>query len=273
MTAVCGAVAACVAVACLVLAPLGARRTTIVHPERALLRTAGWTRGPLQWEGSRCLIVVAACAGAALGAPVLFIAIAAAVPSVVLRWRASVRRRRAARGTLAILQSAHAAVRSGSGLAPALRAALDRSDPLLRESFDAALRAFELNDTLDEALRQAAARAWDPRLAYAMDALALVAAEDLPTMRAAAMIGAAADRLAFEQRLAEEIAARTAGLRAQIVLLALVVPGLASYLALTMPGLAHTLTSPLGVLVLIPVATVLEVAGILASRAIVGGSG
>lgn len=270
MIVFCGAVAVGVAVACVALVPLAPRGTMVGHPERGLLATAGWTRGPWLWEVIRCAGVAAACAAATIGAPAILVVLAAIAPSVLLRWRASTRRRLAGRGALAVLQGAHAAIRSGNGLARALRNALERADPLLREPFDEALRAFDLNAALDAALRRAADHAWDARVAYALDALALVAAEDLPSSRAAAMIGAAADRLAFEQRLAEEVAARTAGLRAQIVLLALIVPALASYLAITMPGLAQTLTSPLGTFVLMPAAAVLEIAGIVASRSIAG---
>ena len=270
MIVLCGAIAVGLAVTCAALVPVASRDTVVGHPERQLLATAGWTCGPWLWEVIRCAGVAAACTAAAMGAPAILVALAAIAPSVVLRWRASRRRRAAGRGALAVLQGVHAAVRPGNGLARALRTALERADPLLREPFDEALRAFDLNDTLDGSLHRAAGRAWDGRVAYVLEALALVAAEDLPSSRAAAMIGAAADRLAFEQRLAEEVAARTAGLRAQIVLLALIVPALASYLAITMPGLAQTLMSPLGTFVLMPAAAVLEIAGIVASRSIAG---
>ena len=53
------------------------------------------------------------------------------------------------------------------------------------------------------------------------------------------------------------------------MLLALLVPALALYLVATMPGLAATLASPVGRLVLLPAAAVFELAGIVASRAIV----
>ena len=75
-----------------------------------------------------------------------------------------------------------------------------------------------------------------------------------------------ADRLAFEERLDEEVRARTGGLRAQVILLALVVPAIAAYIALTVPSLAATLGQPIGRFVLIPAAAVLEVVGVIASR-------
>jgi Flp pilus assembly protein TadB len=176
----------------------------------------------------------------------------------------------AAARALDVLQGTHAALRSGLPLAPALRAALERAPLGTADPFERALRAFELNAPLDGALRDAAHEATDRRVALALEALALVAAEQLPASRAAAVVASVSDRLAFDARLADEVRARTSGVRAQIVLLALLVPALALYLVMTLPGLAATLTSPLGMFVLIPSAIVFETAGIVASRAIAG---
>jgi Flp pilus assembly protein TadB len=94
-------------------------------------------------------------------------------------------------------------------------------------------------------------------------------AEQLPASRCATLIETAVDRLVFEQRMADDVRARTAGLRVQIVLLAALVPGLALYLCLTVPGLAETLSMPLGRFVLLPLAALLETTGIIASRRVV----
>jgi Flp pilus assembly protein TadB len=53
------------------------------------------------------------------------------------------------------------------------------------------------------------------------------------------------------------------------VLLAALVPGLALYLAMTVPGMRETFTMPLGRFVLLPLAAILETAGIFASRRLV----
>jgi Flp pilus assembly protein TadB len=185
------------------------------------------------------------------------------------RWRRYRSRERAAVGALGVLASIHAALRSGVPLAPSLRLALEDVDPRISEPFDRALRDFDLNAALDVALRAAAAGAGDRRQALALEALALVAGEQLPASRAAAVIASVADRLSFEERLLAEVRARTSGLRAQIALLAMLVPALALYLVATMPGLAATLATPLGTHVLLPAALLFEIAGILASRAIV----
>lgn len=94
----------------------------------------------------------------------------------------------------------------------------------------------------------------------------------LPYDRAGILVAAVADRLAFEERLDEEIRARTAGLRSQVILLALVVPAIAAYLALTVPSLAATLGQPIGRFVLIPAAAALEVIGVIASRRAIEGA-
>lgn len=226
--------------------------------------------------GAVAIGVAVACIGLALCSPV-----GAARPrtwrtrdaaALAIGW---IHRRREAANLAAasveVLGATHAAMRSGLPLAPALRLALERAPVVAADPFRRALRAFELNAPLDGALRDMARQATDPRVALALEALALVAAEQLPATRAAAVIGSVGDRLAFEARLAGEIRARTSGVRAQIVLLALLVPALALYLVVTLPGLGATLTSPLGLFVLIPGACLFEIAGILASRAVIRG--
>lgn len=178
---------------------------------------------------------------------------------------------RAAAGATAVLQGTHAALRSGLPIALALRAALVAVDQPAREPFESALRAFDLNASLGEALRDVAAQTRDRRLVLALEALALVASEQLPAARAASIVAGVADRLAFEERLLAEVRARSSGLRAQIVLLALLVPAIALYLVLTLPGLGATLATPLGARVLVPAAIAFETLGIVASRAIVRG--
>jgi len=106
----------------------------------------------------------------------------------------------------------------------------------------------------------------------ALETLAMGIASRLPYDRAGILVAAVADRLAFEERLDEEIRARTAGLRSQVVLLALVVPAIAAYLAFTVPSLAATLGQPIGRFVLIPAALALEVIGVIASRRAIEGA-
>lgn len=268
-----GALAAALAVTCLVLAPFGAPlpRTAIAHPEGDVLRDAGWSRSLLWWECLRVLSTICGLAIAgSLGALPLGL-IGAAVPSVVARALAAGRRDARARDTLSLLQMTLAALRSGEGLPEALRLAAHSDRELVPGPFAAAVREFDLGAPLDVALRTVRARARDHRVAFGLEALSLCVAERLPASRCATLVASAVDRLVFEQRLADDMRARTAGLRAQIVLLAALVPGLALYLAVTMPGLAETLGTPLGRFVLVPLASILELTGIYASRRVVSG--
>jgi Flp pilus assembly protein TadB len=114
--------------------------------------------------------------------------------------------------------------------------------------------------------------ATDTRSRIALETLAMGIASRLPYDRAGILVSAVADRFAFDERLDEEIRARTAGLRSQVVLLALVVPAIAAYLAFTVPSLAATLGQPIGRFVLIPAAMALEVIGVIVSRRAIDGA-
>lgn len=175
----------------------------------------------------------------------------------------------AAARSLDVLQVTSSALLAGMPLAASLRLAIVRAAPVRDDSYLRVMRAIDLNTPLDEALRDAAAQASDRRTLLALDALALVASERLPASRAGVVVASVADRLAFEAQLLEEVRARASGVRAQILLLALLVPALGLYLTATMPGLGATLASPIGRFVLLPAAAVFELAGIIASRAIV----
>lgn len=264
-----GALATSVAVICLVLVPLGTRAATwpsIDHPERALLRRAGWTRSMFWWECVRAAVTLCAVMVAGgLGVPPLGMA-GAIAPSIVAR--AAAARRDDARGddTVAVLQLTLAALRSGASLPEALRLSTRSAAQTV---FADAVRAFDLGAPLDVALHGVRARNADRRVTPGVDALSLCVSEQLPASRCATLIAGTVDRLVFERRLRDEVRSRTSGLRAQIVLLAALVPGLALYLCVTVPGVGETLGTPLGRYVLLPAAAALETAGILLSRRIV----
>ena len=176
--------------------------------------------------------------------------------------------------TTHLLRATEAALRSGASLPEALRRACGAAteDRLARRPFVEALRAFDLGASLDQALRASVHRGTDSRSRMALETLAMGIASRLPYDRAGILVAAVADRLAFEERLDEEIRARTAGLRSQVALLAMVVPALAAYLALTVPSLAATLGQPIGLYVLIPAALALEAIGVIASRRAIEGA-
>ena len=269
-----GAIATALAVTCLILVPLGAPRIpglSVAHPERSVLRDAGWTRSMLEWECLRALAAVCGLAVAgSLGAlPLGFLGLA--VPSLVARTLAARRRDERARQTVALLQMTLAGLRSGSSLTEALRLAAGSGTESGFALFAGAVRAFDLGAPLDLALREARSEARDQRVILSLDALSLCVAEQLSGSRCAMLLSSAIDRLVFEQQIADDVRARASGLRVQVVLLAALVPGLALYLAATVPGMAETFTTPLGRFVLLPVSALLELAGIVASRRLVNG--
>lgn len=272
--ALAGAIATALAVTCLILTPLGAPRISgmsIAHPERSVLRDAGWTRSLLAWECLRALAGICGLVVAgSLGALPLGL-LGPAVPSFVARMLAARRRDERARETVSLLQMTLAGLRSGSSLTEALRLAVGSGTESAFAPFARAVRAFDLGAPLDLALREARAGARDQRVVLGLDALSLCVAEQLSGSRCAMLISSAIDRLVFEQQIADDVRARTSGLRVQIVLLAALVPGLALYLAVTVPGMAETFTTPLGRYILLPLAAFLELAGIVMSRRLVNG--
>ena len=269
-----GALAAALAMSSAIFAPFARGRSwpplSLAHPDLRHLDDAGW-RWPLtRWEALRTgFILAGAVLSIATALPVaVSVAVSAVGPSILVRSRAGAARERARRATTRLLRATEAALRSGASLPEALRRATEGTeDRLARRPFVDALRAFDLGAPLDRALRTAAHRSKiDARSQLAFETLAIGIESRLPYERAAILVAAVADRLAFEERLDEEVRARTGGLRAQVILLALVVPAIAAYIALTVPSLAATLGQPIGRFVLIPAAAVLEVVGVIASR-------
>jgi Flp pilus assembly protein TadB len=268
-----GALCAASSVACMLFVPLGPARplrtTRFAHPDAAPLEDAGWRWSLLRWETLRLgLIALGVLVGHVIG--VGFLGAAAGIlPSVMARTRASARRDRAARETVSQLQLALAALRSGTGLPEALRAATTSCDELAARPFARALREFDLGASLDRAIRTARADTRDRRVITALDAVALAVAEQLPVVRCSNLLASCIDRLVFEQRTLDELHAKTSGLRAQVFLLAALVPVLALYLAVSVPGLSGTLLTPLGRFVLLPLALTLEIIGVYASGRVV----
>jgi Flp pilus assembly protein TadB len=273
-----GALAAALAVSCIVFAPF-ARRTgrsasRFAHPDRRALDDANWRRPIWHWELLRAGCIGGGAIVGLLGpVPLVAVVAAAVAPSLVVRSRAGAARRRARLATARLLRATEAALRSGASLPEALRRACGATtgDRLACLPFVDALRAFDLGASLDAALRESMRGARDARVRMALETMAMGLASRLSYDRAGILVGAVADRLAFEERLDEEIRARTAGLLSQVTLLALVVPAIAAYLAFTVPSLAATLASPIGRFVLIPGAMALEAIGVIASRRAIDG--
>jgi Flp pilus assembly protein TadB len=269
-----GAIAAALAATSLVLVPFGAASVPaplVSHPERSVLREAGWTRSLLMWEYTRALATAVGLALAGSLGVLPIGLIGAAAPSLAAHTVAARRREACARQTVTLLQMVLAGLRSGASLPEALRLAVGSGQADTFVPFARAVRAFDLGAPLDVALREARAQARDRRVVLGLDALSLCVAEQLPASRCGTLITSVVDRLLFEQRTADDVRARTSGLRVQILLLAALVPGLALYLAVTVPGVAETLMMPIGRFVLMPLAATLEAGGVIASRRIIRG--
>lgn len=272
--AVIGALAVSIAAGAAVLsfaARSGPGSVAIRHPDAGHLEASGlgWSLG--RWEALRAGIVgMAWIATLGLELPWPMILAAGAVPSVWIRGRASAARDRARRAMTRLVSGTEAALRSGATLPEALRREANASaDSLARDLVAGAIRAFDLGASLDAGLRSAALTARDPRMALVLETLGLAAEERLSSARAADLLAGLADRLAFEERLEDEVRARTSGARQQQTILALLVPAIAIVLIGSMPALATALDSAFGRFVLIPGAVALEVGGVLLARRIV----
>lgn len=272
-SALVGALAAGTAVATLVASRGSVARGIPVpsHPDRSALVDAGWKRPMREWEAARVAIAGSMLLAAlALGWHPLVALVGLLGPSVWIRLRAEEARERAHRAILPFTVAAEAALRSGAALPEALRrASAAVSDPVAARPFRAALDEFDMGASLEGALVQAADRSGDERSRSVLGTIALGLGERLPRERLADLLAAMADRLTFEDGLAEEVRARAAGARQQQRLIALLVPGIALYLLVTVPVLASTLGSDLGRFVLVPAAVGLEIAGIVLGRRIV----
>lgn len=244
------------------------------HPDSSALRDAGWDGGLRRWEALRAALVLSVLVAAfAVGIPAGLGLLAAAAPSIWIRLCAEAARDRARRAFGRVLAGTESALRSGLALSDALRRGTDAAaDGLASRPLADALRAFDLGAGLDSSLLEAARSCRDERTRVAIASLSLGIAERLPRERLADLMAAIADRFAFEERLEDEVRAKAAGARQQQRLLALLVPALATYLAITMPTLATTLGSDLGRFVLVPGAVALEAAGVLLGRRVVRGA-
>lgn len=278
-TAAAGALAVALSVSCAIFASFARERPAsalaIDHPDLRALDVVNWQRSIWQWEAVRAACIgTCALVWSLTPLPLFpFLALGALAPSVVLRSRAASVRWRARLATTHVLRATEAALQAGASLPESLRRAAEGTeDRLARRPFIGALRAFDLGAPLDQALRESARAATDPHSRMALETIAMGITWRLPFNRAGVLVAAVADRLSFEERLDEEVRARTGGLRAQVILLAMLVPAIAAYLAFTVPSLAATLEQPIGRFVLIPAALALEVIGVVASRRAIDGA-
>jgi Flp pilus assembly protein TadB len=218
-----------------------------------------WLAAPLLlfgvgWFESPVLAVLAGGAGLLL-------------PRLYLAWLVHAQARRSEAEAPRLLQALLAGLTGGSTYLDALRQArLTSHDPWIREDLDFVIQRFLLDAPLHESLREVGARITTRNLGLIWETLAICAEHHLPTQSARTLFFELATTIQFNVQLANEVRARSSGQRAQIWLLAIIVPAMYLYLRLTSPQLLSVLDqTAMGRFVLLPVAAVLEVAGIALS--------
>jgi tight adherence protein B len=166
-----------------------------------------------------------------------------------------------------LLQALLAGLTAGGTYLDALRQArLTTGDPWIREDLDFVIQRFLLDAPLHESLREVRARTTTRNLGLIWETLTICAENHLPTQAARNLFFELSSTVQFNVQLANEVRARSSGQRAQIWLLAVIVPGMYLYLRFTSPQLLSVLDdTALGRFLLLPLAAALEVAGIALS--------
>jgi Flp pilus assembly protein TadB len=205
-----------------------------------------------------------------LQSPVLaFLAGAAGLllPRLYLAWLVHAQSRRSEAEAPRMLQALLGGLTAGSTYLDALRQArLTCTDPWIREDLDFVIQRFLLDVPLHESLQVVRARIMTRNLGLIWETLMICAANQLPTQAARMLFFELSSTVQFNVQLANEVHARSSGQRAQIWLLAVIVPGMYLYLRLVSPQLLSVLDeTTLGRYVLFPLAAALEVMGIALS--------
>jgi Flp pilus assembly protein TadB len=230
-------------------------------------RISGNTRAYL------ALSIVAPAALFALGwlqSPVLAVGAAIAgllAPHLYLAFMVQVQSRRSEAEAPRLLQALLAGLASGGTYLDALRQARQSvTDRWLHDDLDFVIQRFLLDAPLHESLMSIRARTTTRNLGLIWDTLRICTEHHLPTQKARTLLIELSATVQFNVQLANEVKARSSGQRAQIWLLAVIVPGLYLYLRLMSPQLLSVLDDTmLGRFVLFPLAALLEVAGIVLS--------
>jgi len=160
-----------------------------------------------------------------------------------------------------------AGLTAGNTYLDALRQArLSCTDPWIREDLDYVVQRFLLDVPLHESLLTVRARVVSRNLGLIWETLMICAGNQLPTQAARTLFVELSSTVQFNVQLANEVRARSSGQRAQIWLLAVIVPGMYLYLRLMSPQLLSVLDeTAVGRYLLVPLAAALEVLGLTLS--------
>jgi Flp pilus assembly protein TadB len=189
------------------------------------------------------------------------------LPQLYLAWLVHSQACRSEAAAPGLLQAIVAGLSAGNTYLEALRHARRASnDPWISEDLDFVIQRFILNVPLADSLREVRARITTRNLGLIWETLSICDANHLPTQAARTLLVELSSAVQFNVQLANEVRARSAGQRAQIWLLAVIVPAMYLYLRLVNPQLLSVLDETmLGRFVLFPLAALLEVAGIALS--------
>jgi len=208
--------------------------------------------------------------GLVLGSPVVAVGGGLAgllVPRLYLDWLVRAQRRRSEAEAPHLLQIVVASLSAGRTYLEALEEARARaSDRWLRDDLDHVISQFHLDVPLERSIAEV--RSWTAgrNLGLLWDNLAICIANRIPASRARGLFVELNSTVQFNVQVQTEVRARTSGQRAQIWLLAAIVPGLFLYLKLINPGFFDVLDQTVvGRYVLFPAAVCLEVLGIALS--------
>ena len=237
----------------------------------AQLRTARLNIDPARFT----LVTVAAppallIGGLALGSPVVAAAglvVGFFVPRLYLDWLVSAQQRRTENEAPRLLQVLLASLAAGRTYLEAIEEARGRiSDRWLRADLDHIVRQFHLDVPLETSIGEVRALASGRNLALIWDNLAICIGNRIPASKAKGLFTELSATVQFNVQLQQEVKAKTSGQRAQIWLLAAIVPGLFFYLRLINPDFFSVLdATTVGRFVLFPAAVGLEVLGLVLS--------
>jgi Flp pilus assembly protein TadB len=208
--------------------------------------------------------------GLLLGSPVLAAGgglIGFAVPRVYLDGLVRAQRRRTEAEAPHMLQVMLASLTAGRTYLEALQEARARaSDRWLRDDLDHIIGQFHLDVPLERSIAEVRESSAGRNLGLIWDNLAICIANRIPASRAKGLLVELSSTVQFNVQVQQEVRARTSGQRAQIWLLAAIVPGLFFYLRLINRDFFVVLdNTSVGRYLLFPLAACLEILGIVLS--------
>ncbi len=234
------------------------------------LRQARVSANPATYAAATLLIPVSLFGVGLLQSPVLAClggAIGFLAPRLYLRFLVYLQSRRSEAEAPRLLHTLLASLAAGSTYLEAFRQArLAMTDPWIQEDLDSAIQGFLLDVPFEQSLAQIRRSVRSRNLGLVWNLLAICCANHLPTLTARGLLSELASTVQFNVQLSSEVQARTSGQRLQVVLLAIIVPGMYLYLRILSPELLSALDeTAVGRDLLVPAAAVLEILGLYLS--------